>query len=62
MYKRQVFVQSKVGEGSTFGFRIPFTQVEEEEYIPKNITESQNTDEMPDKNNNDGWEITLEKH
>ena len=36
----QVFVQSKVGEGSTFGFRIPFTQVnEEEEYVPKNIAD-----------------------
>lgn len=60
----QVFVQSKVGEGSTFGFRIPFNQVEEdEEYIPKNIAETSNDDEMPNKNDdNGGWEFTLEKH
>lgn len=59
----QVFVQSKVGEGSTFGFRIPFTQVnEEEEYIPKNIVDMPSNDEMPENNDNDGWEFTLEKH
>lgn len=59
----QVFVQSKVGEGSTFGFRIPFTQVnEEEEYIPKNIADMPSNDEMPKNNDNDGWEFTLEKH
>ena len=52
----QVFVQSKVGEGSTFGFRIPFTQVnEEEEYIPKNIADMPSNDEMPENNDNDGW-------
>ena len=34
----QVFVNSKEGEGSTFGFRLPINppQEEEEEYIPKN--------------------------
>lgn len=34
----QVFVQSKEGEGSTFGFRLPINlpQEEVEEYIPKN--------------------------
>jgi two-component system sensor histidine kinase NblS len=34
----QVFVQSKEGEGSTFGFRLPIniTKEEEEEYAPKN--------------------------
>lgn len=59
----QVFVQSKVGEGSTFGFRIPFTQVnEEEEYIPKNIVDTPSNDEMPKNNDNNGWEFTLEKH
>lgn len=59
----QVFVQSKVGEGSTFGFRIPFTQVnEEEEYVPKNIADMPSNDEMPKNNDNDGWEFTLEKH
>lgn len=59
----QVFVQSKVGEGSTFGFRIPFTQVnEEEEYIPKNIADMPSNDEMPKNNDNNGWEFTFEKH
>ena len=58
----QVFVQSKVGEGSTFGFRIPFNQVEEEEeYIPKNIADMPSNDEMPENNDNNGWEFTLEK-
>lgn len=35
----QVFVQSKEGEGSTFGFRLPITPAPEdiEEYIPKNM-------------------------
>ena len=34
----QVFVQSKEGEGSTFGFRLPINipKEEEEEYLPKN--------------------------
>lgn len=34
----QVFVQSKEGEGSTFGFRLPIniSKEEEEEYLPKN--------------------------
>ena len=34
----QVFVYSKEGEGSTFGFRLPINlpQEEVEEYIPKN--------------------------
>lgn len=56
----QVFVQSKLNEGATFGFRIPFVAVEEvEEYIPQNNL-SDGYDEAPQ--NNDGWEITLEKH
>lgn len=61
-HQGQVFVQSKLGEGSTFGFRLPINPVEEE---------SENTDEMPAKpieqiaaenNGNDGWEISFEKH
>ena len=60
----QVFVQSKLGEGATFGFRIPFVAPaeEEEEYIPKNTL---NNDEMPNNDNYEnanGWEISLEKH
>ncbi len=54
----QVFVQSKVGEGSTFGFRIPFKHVEQvEEYVPKNVPQQNSEiDEVG------GWEISLEKH
>lgn len=54
----QVFVQSKVGEGSTFGFRIPFKHVEQvEEYVPKNVPlQNSEVDEVG------GWEISLEKH
>ena len=37
-HQGQVFVNSKEGEGSTFGFRLPIKPNEEEreEYIPKN--------------------------
>lgn len=61
----QVFVQSKIGEGATFGFRIPFVAQEEveEEYIPKHSLEGY--DEAPSNNtieNTNGWEITLEKN
>ena len=36
-HQGQVFVNSKEGEGSTFGFRLPINpQEEREEYIPKN--------------------------
>ena len=35
-HQGQVFVNSKEGEGSTFGFRLPINPApEEEEYIPK---------------------------
>ena len=38
-HQGQVFVHSKEGEGSTFGFRLPINlpQEEIEEYIPKNM-------------------------
>jgi len=38
LHNGQVFVQSKEGEGSTFGFRLPIniTKEEEEEYAPQN--------------------------
>ncbi len=62
----QVFVHSKVGEGSTFGFRIPFVApVEvEEEYTPIHSINNFENDEMPTNavENSDGWEITLEKN
>lgn len=61
-HQGQVFVHSKLGEGSTFGFRLPINPIEDAE---------ENADEMPIKapeqitaenNENDGWEISFEKH
>lgn len=68
----QVFVQSKLNEGSTFGFRLPITQLREEgaeEYKPsfeaydedssyEEIEEPQEQKEGVEEH--DGWEITLE--
>src|SRR5574344_2635762 len=60
----QVFVQSEVGEGSTFGFRLPLNVPENEE----DFSQNDSGDEQPaddNENNNDngnGWEISLEKH
>ncbi len=55
----QVFVTSKLGEGSTFGFRLPIDQPEEEreEYIPKLPSESE-TEQSSDGNN---WSLSIEK-
>ena len=66
-HQGQVFVQSKLGEGSTFGFRLPINPPAEDEET------QENTDEMPieanevkqipsDSKTNDGWEISFEKH
>ncbi len=69
-HQGQVFVHSKLGEGSTFGFRLPINPVENDE--------DQSQDEMPKKteeeevnevkqiaqqnNGNGGWEISFERH
>lgn len=65
----QVFVHSKLGEGATFGFRLPINpKLETEE-----SDELKSTDEMPlieenspvektNSKNDDGWEISFEKH
>ena len=55
----QVFVTSKLGEGSTFGFRLPIDQPEEEreEYIPKLPSESE-TEQTSEGN---GWSLSIEK-
>lgn len=60
----QVFVQSKLGEGATFGFRIPFVAPaeEEEEYIPQNSLDSINENHNTNYESTNGWEISLEKH
>lgn len=63
----QVFVHSKLSEGSTFGFRLPINPPAEED------EEQNNNDEMPvqkksveqltaENNGNDGWEISFEKY
>ena len=58
----QVFVHSKLNEGATFGFRIPFVATEEEEeYIPSNNLKD-GFDEAPQTSSSDDWEITIEKH
>ncbi len=68
-HQGQVFVYSKLGEGSTFGFRLPINPPVEDEDTQKN------TDEMPteqiennevkqietENKNSDGWEISFEK-
>ncbi len=52
----EVFVHSKLGEGSTFGFRLPIDQPEEEpeEYIPNLPSES----ETGQENSGNGWTLS----
>ncbi len=65
----QVFVHSKLGEGSTFGFRLPINPpIDEDEETPQNNDEMPITNAIEDKTSttetleNNGWEITFEKH
>lgn len=65
----QVFVHSKLGEGSTFGFRLPINPpIDEDEETPQNNDEMPITNTIEDKastsetSENNGWEITFEKH
>ena len=65
----QVFVHSKLGEGSTFGFRLPINPPKEK---TNEENKESNLDEMPiieensaitnQQNNSNGWEISFEKH
>lgn len=65
----QVFVQSKIGEGSTFGFRLPITPPKEEEEIPQGnipknkvpVTEFQEDNQLLPPPEEDLWEVSLEK-
>lgn len=60
----QVFVQSKLNEGSTFGFRLPINlPKEEEEEQNQNFPESSQLtgEQLPPPEENDMWEISLEK-
>lgn len=62
----QVFVQSKLNEGSTFGFRLPINPPKEEDtehHMPQAETVEQPTEgELPPPpEENDMWEVSLEK-
>lgn len=65
----QVFVQSKLNEGSTFGFRLPVNLPKEEEpelpigsqLAEEIITANENNEFPPPPEENDMWEISLEK-
>lgn len=69
----QVFVQSKLGEGSTFGFRLPINLTKEEAEEQKNnnlkiekdyehpIINQENGSETIAQEQDNGWEISLEK-
>ena len=56
----EVFVTSKLGEGSTFGFRLPIVQPEEEieEYIPNLPSES----ETEQESTGNGWHLSIERN
>lgn len=58
-HQGQVFVESEVGEGSTFGFRIPLTQSSEANF-DEDINSEPANDEVTEENN--GWEFSLEKN
>lgn len=62
----QVFVQSKLNEGSTFGFRLPINppREEEEEHHNDNqpTVENHEAEQLPPPpEENDMWEVSLEK-
>ncbi|MDD3436846.1 MAG: ATP-binding protein [Candidatus Gastranaerophilales bacterium] len=59
----QVFVQSKVNEGSTFGFRLPINPPKEEDVPEENynhFSNEQQEQETPQEPDYD-WEVSLEK-
>ena len=59
----QVFVHSKLGEGSTFGFRLPITPPAENDEDQQDEMPIKSTEQLVAENNgNDGWEISFEKH
>lgn len=62
----QVFIQSKLGEGSTFGFRLPINppkEKDEEEFKEPVLTQLPNSDDElpPPPPEGDLWEVSLEK-
>ena len=67
-HQGQVFVHSKVGEGSTFGFRLPINPPKVEDDAPQDEMPKKTEDEVQEvkelassNNGNDGWEISFEK-
>lgn len=52
-HKGQVFVQSKLGEGSTFGFRLPLNIIKEEEEKTPSETEELNPENIQLSNDNE---------
>lgn len=75
LHHGQVFVSSKLGEGSTFGFRLPINPPVEDDKNDNDEMPAENNDitkQIEDKtssedksnnndNNNGGWEISFEK-
>lgn len=63
----QVFVQSKLNEGSTFGFRLPINPPKEEDTEHPPIAQAQLQEEQPQQGQvqdeifEDQWEVSLEK-
>lgn len=62
----QVFVQSKLNEGSTFGFRLPINPPKVEEDVEHQLSEKPveleaPQEEQPQEDFEDHWEVTLEK-
>ena len=67
-HRGEVFVESKLNEGSTFGFRLPIKPpVEEEEVQGENSPENQEEEQKlgdelpPPPPEDDMWEVSLEK-
>ena len=63
LHKGEVFVQSKLGEGSTFGFRLPINPPKDDDEDSKDEMPAKSPEILAAENNgNDGWEISFEKH
>lgn len=63
-HQGQVFVKSKLGEGSIFGFRLPFNPINDDENdeMPKKMPEEDAKYAEQHNEDSSGWEFTLEKY